>query len=211
MAAAIADVRGRGITVLLVTGRRLDDLHAAAGDLRCFDAIVGENGAVLEFPARERRTVLAHPPAEAFLEEMRRRRIPFVEGACVVEADGGVAPAIPDVLRTLHLPLVLSSNRGRLMILPPAVAKSTGSARPCGRCGSRCTTRWPSATPRTITTCSMPARWGGGRWGSPALKAIADEVVEGSGPDAVADYRAASPISRGSRRADGTPVDAAGV
>ncbi|MEZ5287892.1 MAG: universal stress protein [Vicinamibacterales bacterium] len=56
VAQAIAEVRERGIVVVLVTGRRLDDLHRSAGDLLCFDAIVGENGAVLEFPARRRRT-----------------------------------------------------------------------------------------------------------------------------------------------------------
>ena len=47
---AVGEVRQRGIVVILVTGRRLADLHAVGGDLTCFDAIVGENGAVLKFP-----------------------------------------------------------------------------------------------------------------------------------------------------------------
>src|SRR5262245_9182711 len=39
--AALADVRARGIATLLVTGRRLDDLRAVAGDLGFADAVVG--------------------------------------------------------------------------------------------------------------------------------------------------------------------------
>jgi hydroxymethylpyrimidine pyrophosphatase-like HAD family hydrolase len=47
---AIADARRQGIMALLVTGRRIADLRRVAGDLTCFDVIVAENGAVLEFP-----------------------------------------------------------------------------------------------------------------------------------------------------------------
>ena len=47
---AIADARRQGIMALLVTGRRLADLRRVAGDLTCFDVIVAENGAVLDFP-----------------------------------------------------------------------------------------------------------------------------------------------------------------
>src|ERR1700681_1875291 len=47
---AIAELRQQRIAVVLVTGRRLADLRRVAGDLTCFDVVVGENGAVLEFP-----------------------------------------------------------------------------------------------------------------------------------------------------------------
>lgn len=84
---AIGEARRRGIVVLLVTGRRLPDLHKGAGDLTCFDAIVAENGAVLEFPASGRQVVIGHVPSPTFLRELRRRGIPFVAGESVVEAD----------------------------------------------------------------------------------------------------------------------------
>jgi hypothetical protein len=42
---AIADVRAHGTTVVIVTGRILDDLRRFAGDLRFVDAVVAENGA----------------------------------------------------------------------------------------------------------------------------------------------------------------------
>jgi hydroxymethylpyrimidine pyrophosphatase-like HAD family hydrolase len=39
---AIGLAREQGI-VVLVTGRQLPELHRVAGDLSCFDAVVGEN------------------------------------------------------------------------------------------------------------------------------------------------------------------------
>ena len=37
--------------------------------------------------------------------------------------------------------------------------------------------------PKTITTCSTPARSGVAvEWGSPALRIVADEVIAGTGP-----------------------------
>ena len=103
--AAIADVRRRGVIVVLATGRRLADLRRVAGDLACFDAIVAENGAVLHFPASGRHTLLAHAPNPAFLNELRRRHVAFTAGECVVEADASAAAAILEVVRSLELPL----------------------------------------------------------------------------------------------------------
>jgi len=65
---AVADARRRGIVVMLVTGRRLEDLRRVAGDLAWFDAIVAENGAVLEFPLSGRHVVIGHPPRPVFLD-----------------------------------------------------------------------------------------------------------------------------------------------
>jgi len=48
--ASIAEARGRGIIVVIVTGRILPDLKRAAGDLQFVDAVVAENGALLAFP-----------------------------------------------------------------------------------------------------------------------------------------------------------------
>lgn len=189
VADAIAAARERGIAVVLVTGRRLDDLHGGAGELLCFDAIVGENGAVLEFPARRRRTVLAHPPARPFLDELRRRGVPFETGLCVVECDGGAAPTVLDVLHRLRQPLVLAFNRGRLMVLPQAVAKSTGlrEAMRAMRVSLHNTVAIGDAENDhdMLDACEVGVAVA---WGSDALRAVADDVIEGAGPDDVAGY-----------------------
>ncbi len=56
---AVADARRRNVTVILVTGRILDDLRRVAGDLRFVDGVVAENGAVIHFPGTGHTTILA--------------------------------------------------------------------------------------------------------------------------------------------------------
>src|SRR5438552_7079308 len=81
---AIAAARHQGIVVLLVTGRQVADLRRVAGDLTCFDVVVAENGAVLEFPGSSRHVVLTHPPNGAFVDELRRRGVHATVGETVV-------------------------------------------------------------------------------------------------------------------------------
>src|SRR5579864_9257476 len=101
---AVGEARRRGIIVNLVTGRRLSDLHHVARDLTCFDVIVAENGAVLEFPANGRHVLIGHAPSPAFLRELERRAIPFAAGESVIEADARWAGPILEVIRSLEQP-----------------------------------------------------------------------------------------------------------
>ena len=185
---AIAEARARGIVIVLVTGRILDDLRRLAGDLSFFDAIVAENGAFLSFLSGHTRLIGQAPPPP-FLEELRRRRIPFTAGKCVVECDASCAPQVLAVIRQLELPLLLLFNRSRLMVLPQSVSKGIGL-------------RTALATLRLsvhnavgigdaendhdlLSTCELGVAVG---WGSQALKDHADEVLEGDGPSAVAGF-----------------------
>ena len=96
--AALIEARGRGIVVILVTGRILADLKEKVGDFQFVDAVVAENGAVLAFPNGRSRLVGNRPP-QAFLEELRRRGIEAKAGQCVVAADAAWAPQILEVIR----------------------------------------------------------------------------------------------------------------
>jgi hydroxymethylpyrimidine pyrophosphatase-like HAD family hydrolase len=186
---AIADFRRQGIVVVLVTGRRLTDLSRVAGDLACFDVIVAENGAVLTFPASNRHATLAHAPNQAFLDALRRRHVDFSVGECVIEADASAAPTMLEVIRALELPLTLTFNRGRLMVLPQAVAKSTGlrQALRALRVSIHNTVGIGDAENDhdLLDACEVGAAV---EWGSAALRTVADEVVPGTGPGAVAAY-----------------------
>jgi hydroxymethylpyrimidine pyrophosphatase-like HAD family hydrolase len=186
--AAILDARARGIVVVLVTGKILADLKSLVGDLSFLDAVVAENGAVLSFLSGHSR-VIGQPPPSAFIEELRRRRIEFLTGQCVVESDANASSRILEVIRQLELPLQLLFNRGRVMILPQGVSKGIGL-------------RAALATLRLsvhnaigigdaendhdlLSTCEMGLAVG---WGSTALQQEADEVLRGDGPRAVAAY-----------------------
>ena len=184
---AIGLVRCRGIKVVLVTGRRLAHL-AADAEMAMFDAVVAENGAVLDFPSG-RHVQLGHPSSQVFVDELARRGLPFVRGECVIETDVGIAGAVLDTVRALEQPYIMAFNRGRLMVLPPGVAKSTGlkhalfelhvSAHNTIGIGDA------ENDHDLLDVCELGVAVG---WGSPALRAVADEIIEGTGPQAVAEY-----------------------
>jgi len=186
---AIAGARQQGIVVVLVTGRRLLDLRRVAGDLTCFDAVVAENGAVLDFPPSGRHVVIGHPPDIGFIEELRRRGVQFEIGETLVETDANWAATTLEVLRQLEQPLVLVFNRGRLMVLPQAVAKSTGlrQALLAMRVSIHNAVGIGDAENDhdLLDACEVGVAV---EWGSAALRAVADEVIHGTGPTAVAEY-----------------------
>jgi len=221
--AAIAEVRSAGVVVVLVTGRILDDLRRVAGDLRFVDAVVAENGAVLAYPTTGHSMVLGPPPPIRFVEQLRQRQIAITLGACVIEANASDAHAVLTLVREMELPLVLLFNRGRLMILPETVGKAAGLREALS--GLRLSAHNAIAIGdaendhRLLEMCEVGVAVG---WGSVALTTTADEVLDGEGPSAVADYirRAAarlslSPERVGRRRlllghdAAGTPVELA--
>ena len=186
--AAIADVRAQGITVVLVSGRILSDLERVAGDLGFVDAVVAENGAVLCFPNGHAR-LLGPPPPEVFLAELRRRGITFSAGQCIVEAEAASAQSILAVIRKLELPLVLLFNRSRLMVLSQSISKATGlrAALTALRLSVHNAIGIGDAENDhdLLTACELGVAVA---WGSRALQAVADEVLQGDGPSAVAAY-----------------------
>jgi hydroxymethylpyrimidine pyrophosphatase-like HAD family hydrolase len=185
---AIAEARVRGITVILATGRILGDLRREVGDLRFVDAIVAENGAVLAFPESGRSAVLGHSPPSLFLEELKRRGIQAVAGECVVEADASLAAAILPIIRELELPLVVLFNRQRMMILSQSISKATGlkEALTTLRLSVHNAVAIGDAENdhELLDACELGLAV---EWGSARLRQVADGIVAGTGPAAVAD------------------------
>jgi hydroxymethylpyrimidine pyrophosphatase-like HAD family hydrolase len=186
---SIAVARTKGITVLLVTGRILDELQRVAGDLHFVDGVVAENGAVIHFPASGHTTTLAPLVSEAFVAELRRRHIPFGAGRCLVDADANEAPRLLEVIRTLQLPLVLIFNAGRVMTLPQGVSKATGLhvALETLRLSARNTVAIGDAE-NDHELLRLAEVGVAVEWGSAALRAGADIVLAGAGPPAVGGY-----------------------
>ena len=106
---AIAAARTVGITVLIVTGRIVDELRRVAGDLHFVDAVVAENGAVVYFSHNDHSTLLAPPIPAAIGEELDRCGIPHAAGKCLIDASADDAPRILNVIRVLEAPYVCCS------------------------------------------------------------------------------------------------------
>ena len=185
----IADARSRRIAVVLVTGRRLADLQRAAGDLHFVDAVVAENGAVLHLPGSGYSATLAPPPSIALLEGLTSRGVAHIAGECLVEASAEHAHSVLDVIRSRELPLSILFNRGRLMVLPQAISKATGLRETLKtlRLSLRSTLSVGDAENdhELLRAGEVGVAVG---WGSAALRAVADDVVEGTGPAALVPY-----------------------
>ncbi len=189
MMEAIADARRRGVAVMLVTGRRLDDLRRVAGKLQFVDSVVAENGALVHFPDGGLTTTLAPPIPPAFVARLQKEAIPFQAGQCLIEADASAAPQMLDVVRELEVPIVLMFNRSRVMAMAQGISKATGL---------RAALEALRKSPRNAVAVGDAendhellrfAEVGAAvEWGSPSLRAAADMVIAGDGPAAVADF-----------------------
>jgi hypothetical protein len=220
---AISELRGRGIVVILVTGRIISDLRRVCGDLHFVDAVVAENGAFIEFPGTGYSMSLAACPPAALLQELRTSRIVHTVGESVIEADSGDAVRILGILQRLELPMTLIFNRSRVMVLPQAVSKATGLLRALVilRLSAHNAIGIGDAENdhELLRVCEVGVAVA---WGSDALKAVADYVLPGDGPSAVAAYirellnRGILPVPKRTRRQlllghtdDGTPLSLA--
>jgi hydroxymethylpyrimidine pyrophosphatase-like HAD family hydrolase len=185
---AIAEVRSRGITVVLVTGRILAELEQVAGDLHFVDAVVAENGAVVWFANGHSRQ-LAYSTSIQFLQELGRRGLQFRAGQCVVELDATAAQDVLAVIRQTELPLVLLFNRGRLMVLPQGVSKGAGLREALATLRLSVHNAIGIGDAENdhdlLGACELGVAVS---WGSQLLQKAADEVLIGNGPEAVAGY-----------------------
>jgi hydroxymethylpyrimidine pyrophosphatase-like HAD family hydrolase len=127
--AALARLRASGRRVVLVTGRRLDDLERVCPDWSIFDAIVAENGAVyLRPPSREPR-LLGPPPPNALLDQLRAAGVtPLVNGEVIVATSRPHEIAVMEAIRELGLELQVIFNKGAVMVLPSGINKASGLA-----------------------------------------------------------------------------------
>jgi hypothetical protein len=187
--AAIADLRSQGITVVLVTGRILEDLRRDVGDLHFVDAIVAENGAVVEFPESGYARVLGPPPIPELVTALRQEGLDIAVGRVVIDARAEDAPRILAAIRRLELPVVLVFNRGRVMILPQAISKATGirEALVMLRLSPHNAVAVGDAENdhELLRICEVGVAV---EWGSAALKKSADQVLPGRGPADVGPY-----------------------
>jgi hydroxymethylpyrimidine pyrophosphatase-like HAD family hydrolase len=186
---AITEARAAGLLVVLVTGRILREVENRLCGPPLFDAVVAENGAVLRLPSSESPVMLSEGPHRRFVAELKRCGIPHQSGLCVVGAEADAAPQIVEIIRRLGLPLGITFNLGRLMVLPHGVSKASGLQEALWRLRASVHNAVAIGNAENdhqlLEACELGAAVA---WGSEELQRSADEVVPGSGPVAVARY-----------------------
>ncbi len=115
--------------LVLVTGRELPDLGRIFPQLKIFDLVVAENGAVIYDPATDQERVIAPAPPAAFLKKLEERNVgPISVGRSIVATWEPHQAAVLEVIRELGLELQIIFNKGAVMILPSGINKATGLA-----------------------------------------------------------------------------------
>jgi hydroxymethylpyrimidine pyrophosphatase-like HAD family hydrolase len=124
---AIERLRASGRRIVLVTGRRVDDLVRVCPALGLFDLVVAENGAVVYDPGRRESIVLGVPVPDHLVERLRERGVaPLEVGQVLVATYEPHGPVVFDVIQELGLELQVIVNRSAIMVLPAGINKATG-------------------------------------------------------------------------------------
>src|SRR6266852_8034272 len=83
--ASLKKLRESGRKLLLVKGRRLDDLFATFEHTGEFDLVVAENGARRYEPSTREQQVLAEPPPDEFLARLAEAGVhPLEHGRVII-------------------------------------------------------------------------------------------------------------------------------
>src|SRR3977135_572697 len=83
-------------------------------------------GRVLYTPATKDLKLLAPPPIPAFIEELRRRKVPLHVGETIIATCSPHEKVILEVIRDFGLELRILFNKGAVMVLPADINKGSG-------------------------------------------------------------------------------------
>ncbi len=124
---AIERLRISGRRIVLVTGRRVEDLLQVCPAIGVFDLVVAENGAVVYDPWRREEGVLGMPVPDRLVDRLRERGVAPIEvGKVLVATREPHGAVVFDVIRELGLELQVIANRSAIMVLPAGINKATG-------------------------------------------------------------------------------------
>ncbi|TPI35030.1 HAD-IIB family hydrolase [Mesorhizobium sp. B3-2-1] len=127
--AALERFKKSGRKLLLVTGRELPDLKRVFPDVRLFDKVVAENGALIYTPASEEERVISPSPEPKFVARLKKQGVkPLSVGQSIVATWEPHQATVLEVIKKMGLELEIIFNKGAVMVLPSGVNKATGLA-----------------------------------------------------------------------------------
>jgi hydroxymethylpyrimidine pyrophosphatase-like HAD family hydrolase len=124
---ALRRLAATGRKLILVTGRRVDDLIHVFPEVAIFDRVVAENGPIVYRPGSHETRLLSGPPPPAFVDELQQRGVqPLTAGQVFVATEQPNERLVLEVIAELGLDLQVILNKGSVMVLPASVDKATG-------------------------------------------------------------------------------------
>ena len=124
---AMKQFKATGRRLILLTGRQIPDLTHAFAELKIFDLVVAENGAVIYDPATQYERVIAPAPPLCLVEKLMERRVePISVGRSIIATWAPHQAAVLGAIQELGLESQIIFNKGAVMVLPPGVNKASG-------------------------------------------------------------------------------------
>jgi hydroxymethylpyrimidine pyrophosphatase-like HAD family hydrolase len=125
--ASLNAFKATGRRLILITGRELPHLKQAFPQLKIFDRVVAENGALIYNPVTEVERLIAPGPRPQLVARLRQLGVsPLSVGRCIVATWEPHETTVLRVIRELGLELQIIFNKGAVMVLPPGVNKAAG-------------------------------------------------------------------------------------
>src|SRR5260370_11548346 len=114
--ASLERTKASGRSLILATGRELEDLAQVFPAVGLFDRVVGENGAIVHDPRAGTTKRLAEPPPPRFSQMLRDRGItPLSIGHVIVATRQPHETRVLQLIRDLGLELQLMFNKVQVM------------------------------------------------------------------------------------------------
>jgi len=127
--AGLERLRASGRTLIMVTGRELDELKTVCDRLDLFELVVAENGALLYDPRTEEEALLTSGPSMELVERLKAEGVADISvGRSIIATWEPHETTALAAIRDLGLELQIIFNKGAVMILPATVNKATGLA-----------------------------------------------------------------------------------
>ena len=126
---ALRKVVQSGRRLILVTGRRLEELLTVFQAVEIFDIVVCENGAVLYTPSNKAIKMFAPPPTQAFLQAIRNKGVtPLELGHVIIATWRPNETLVLEAIQELGSDWQITFNKRAVMVLPPGINKASGFA-----------------------------------------------------------------------------------
>jgi hypothetical protein len=127
--AALEQLKDSGRKLILVTGRRLEELLEIFPHVDLFNWVVVENGALLYCPRTRESQLLAEPMPESLPALLRERGMENLQtGQSILAAWRPHECTVLTALRDLGLDRQIIFNKDSVMVLPTGVNKASGLA-----------------------------------------------------------------------------------
>jgi hydroxymethylpyrimidine pyrophosphatase-like HAD family hydrolase len=127
---ALEKIRNSGRKLLLVTGRELDELLDIFPEIKLFDLVVAENGALLYYPENGEEKALGDAPPKEFIDALKTENVsPFSVGRVITATWKPHEDTVLRIIRDLGLEMQIIFNKDAVMVLPSGINKAYGLSK----------------------------------------------------------------------------------